>query len=308
MWGDLTVPTLPAGASTDVPLPAVPPGTQQGEAVWTLRAVLATDTPWAKTGHEVAWTQLTAAPPPPSDLAPTGRGSGPRFPAAAVAGSPWARPSSTPPPVGFALWVTVDVRPRGDWPCPLPRLGLRLGLPAAFGRVRWYGGGPGEAYPDTRAAFRPGRYAMTVVAMQSPYVRPQENGARADVRWAELRADDAALRIEAGPLPFWLTARRWTSEQLDAAEHTTDLVPGDTVWINLDHAQHGIGTQSCGPAPLPQYHLTAAPAGFGFAFREVEPRVATNEVDRKKARETGYSTSRSFCCEAAEWRRLVNLS
>jgi beta-galactosidase len=166
-----------------------------------------------------------------------------------------------------ALRLTVGVRPQGDWPCPLPRLGLRLGLPAAFGRVLWYGGGPGEAYPDTRAASRLGRYTMTVDALQTPYVRPQENGARADVRWAELRADGAALRIEAGPQPFWLTARRWTSEQLDAADHTVDLVPGDTVWVTLDHAQHGIGTQSTGPAPLPQYHLTAAPAEFGFVFR-----------------------------------------
>jgi hypothetical protein len=95
--------------------------------------------------------------------------------------------------------------------------------------------------------------------MQTPYVRPQENGARADVRWAELHAHDAALRIEVGPEPFWLTARRCTSEQLDAAEHTVDLVPGDTVWVALDHAQHSIGTQSCGLAPLPQYHLTASP-------------------------------------------------
>ncbi|WP_129837732.1 glycoside hydrolase family 2 TIM barrel-domain containing protein [Streptomyces sp. RFCAC02] len=167
-----------------------------------------------------------------------------------------------------ALRLTVAVEPQGDWPCPLPRLGLRLGLPAAFGQVTWYGGGPGEAYPDTREAARIGRWESSVDALQTPYVRPQENGARTDVRWAELAADDGTvLRVEAGPEPFWFTARRWTGEQLDAAEHTVDLEPGDTVWVNLDHGQHGIGSQSCGPAPLPQYHLTPAPARFGFTFR-----------------------------------------
>jgi beta-galactosidase len=100
--------------------------------------------------------------------------------------------------------------------------------------------------------------------MQTPYVRPQENGARIDVRWAEL----GGLRIEGDPA-FWLTARRWTTEQLDAAEHRTDLAPGDTVWVNLDHGQHGIGSQSCGPAPLPQYHLRAEPAEFSFVFSTV---------------------------------------
>ncbi|MFI0259738.1 glycoside hydrolase family 2 TIM barrel-domain containing protein [Streptomyces sp. NPDC017056] len=160
------------------------------------------------------------------------------------------------------LRLEVSVRPYGDWPCPLPRLGLRMGLCASFATARWYGGGPGEAYPDTRAAARTGLWTMPVEALQTPYVRPQENGARADVRWVELaRSDGSGLRAEGEPA-FWFSARRWTSEQLDAARHTTDLVPGDHVWLHLDHALHGIGSASCGPGVLPQYELTAAPARF----------------------------------------------
>ena len=120
--------------------------------------------------------------------------------------------------------------------------------------MAWFGGGPGEAYPDTKAAASMlGRWESTVDELQTPYVRPQENGARADVRWAEI----GGLRIEGEP-EFWFTARRWTTEQLDAAEHLTDLTPGDTVWVNLDHGQQGIGSQSCGPGALPQYLLRAA--------------------------------------------------
>ncbi|WP_318200644.1 glycoside hydrolase family 2 TIM barrel-domain containing protein [Streptomyces sp. SCL15-4] len=161
---------------------------------------------------------------------------------------------------GDRLRLTVSAVPEGDWTVPLPRLGIRFGLRAAD-RVRWYGGGPGEAYPDTRAAALTGRWEAAVDDLQTPYVRPQENGARIDVRWAEL----GGLRIDGDPV-FQLTARRWTTEQLDAAAHRTDLVPGDTVWVNLDHGQHGIGSQSCGPAPLPRYHLRAAPAKFSFVF------------------------------------------
>ncbi|MEU3981004.1 glycoside hydrolase family 2 TIM barrel-domain containing protein [Streptomyces sp. NPDC026672] len=161
---------------------------------------------------------------------------------------------------GDRLRLAVSVTPRGDWTLPLPRLGIRFGLTEAD-RVRWYGGGPGEGYPDTKSASRLGRWESTVDALQTPYVRPQENGARADVRWAEL----GGLRIDGDP-EFWFTARRWTSERLDAAAHRTDLVPGDTVWVNLDHGQHGIGSQSCGPGPLPRYHLRAEPAAFAFLF------------------------------------------
>ncbi|MFF0287421.1 glycoside hydrolase family 2 TIM barrel-domain containing protein [Streptomyces sp. NPDC005262] len=171
---------------------------------------------------------------------------------------------------GQRLGLTVSAAPEGDWRVPLPRLGVRFGLPAAYGRARWFGGGPGEAYPDTRAASVLGRWEMPVDAMQTPYVRPQENGARADVRWAELTdGGGAGLRAE-GTTPFWFTARRWTSEQLDAAEHLPDLVAGETVWVNLDHAMQGIGSQSCGPGVLPQYRLAAAAAQFSFVFSTVE--------------------------------------
>ncbi|MEV0178683.1 glycoside hydrolase family 2 TIM barrel-domain containing protein [Streptomyces sp. NPDC050625] len=164
---------------------------------------------------------------------------------------------------GNRLRLTVSVSPEGDWTVPLPRLGIRFGLSAAD-RVEWFGGGPGEAYPDTRSASAVGRWRSTVDELQTPYVRPQENGARADVRWAEI----GGLRVEGDP-EFWFTARRWTTEQLDAATHRTDLTPGDTVWVNLDHGQHGIGSQSCGPGPLPQYYLGAEPAEFSFVFSEV---------------------------------------
>ncbi|MEU0832120.1 glycoside hydrolase family 2 TIM barrel-domain containing protein [Streptomyces sp. NPDC005969] len=170
---------------------------------------------------------------------------------------------------GERLGLTVSVTPEGEWLVPLPRLGIRFGLPAAYGRARWFGGGPGEAYPDTRAASMLGRWEMSVDAMQTPYVRPQENGARADVRWAELTDDDGAgVRAEGGA-PFWFSARRWTSEQLDAAGHGPDLVPGETVWVHLDHALQGIGSQSCGPGVLPEYRLDATEAEFSFVFSPV---------------------------------------
>ncbi|GGN95551.1 beta-galactosidase [Streptomyces albiflavescens] len=165
---------------------------------------------------------------------------------------------------GTRLRLTVSVAPEGDWTLPLPRLGIRLGLSGSADRVKWFGGGPGEGYPDTKSASRVARWDSTVDALQTPYVRPQENGARADVRWAEI----GGLRVEGDP-SFWFTARRWTTEQLDAAEHLTDLAPGDTVWVNLDHGQQGIGSQSCGPGALPQYQLRAAPAEFSFVFSEI---------------------------------------
>lgn len=166
---------------------------------------------------------------------------------------------------GTALRLGVEVVPEGEWRVPLPRLGVRLGLPAALDRAVWYGAGPGEAYPDTRAAARLGRWESAVDALRTPYLRPQENGARIDTRWLELDGATGGVRVEGDPA-FAFTARRWTTEQLDAAAHDTDLVAGDTLWLHLDHAQHGIGSQSCGPGVLPEYRLDATAATFALTF------------------------------------------
>jgi beta-galactosidase len=160
------------------------------------------------------------------------------------------------------LRLELEVVPEGEWPCPLPRLGLRMAVPAGLRRVEWFGRGPGEAYADTGRAARVGRFVATVEELQTPYLHPQENGNRAGVRWATLTDGQGnGIRVEGEPT-FDLTARPWTSEQLDAARHPTDLVPGDLLWVNLDLAQQGIGSASCGPGVLPGYRLEVAPASF----------------------------------------------
>lgn len=147
------------------------------------------------------------------------------------------------------IWTAEDGRlqlelrgePVGDWPEVIPRIGLRLGLPTSLDEVTWYGLGPGETYPDSLAAGRLGRWTTGIESLQTPYVAPQENGNRSGVRWCEV----GDLRI-AGQQPFSFTYRPWTSEALLAAKHLTDLRPDDTYWLNIDAAQHGVGSTACG--------------------------------------------------------------
>uniref|UniRef100_A0AAU2VED9 Beta-galactosidase n=1 Tax=Streptomyces sp. NBC_00003 TaxID=2903608 RepID=A0AAU2VED9_9ACTN len=148
----------------------------------------------------------------------------------------------------------------------LARIGLDWEVPADRSQVEWFGAGPGEAYPDSRQAVRVGRFRATVDELQTPYVRPQENGNRADIRWAALtdRAGNG-LRV-AGEEPFHFAARRWTDRQLDAARHHIDLVPGPVIHLHTDHAVQGLGTAAVGPGVLPQYRLELAPADFTFVL------------------------------------------
>ncbi|WP_432879011.1 glycoside hydrolase family 2 TIM barrel-domain containing protein [Kribbella sp. CA-245084] len=181
------------------------------------------------------------------------------------------------------LQLTVDVQPEGEWAGTAvtprcgswPRVGVRMTLPRTLENVQWYGGGPGESYADSRETARVGRYECTVDELQTPYVVPQENGARTDVRWAELTdADGNGLRVTGAPL-FQLTARRWTTEDLETARHRSDLTPRDHIYVNLDLAQNGLGSASCGPPTRDS--LQVAPYTYTLGFHAVKPRSAGPE-------------------------------
>ncbi|RKS07337.1 beta-galactosidase [Nocardiopsis sp. Huas11] len=155
-----------------------------------------------------------------------------------------------------ALALDLSVEAVGDWPCPLPRVGVRLELPPELGEVEWFGRGPGEAYRDVAQAARVGRFTSSVDGLQTPYLRPQENGNRLGTRWLHLRSSEGrGLRVEGVP-EFDFTARRWSTAALDRARHPHELRPEDRIHLHLDAAHQGIGSASCGPGVLPEHRLT----------------------------------------------------
>jgi len=149
-----------------------------------------------------------------------------------------------------------------EWPKTVARLGIRMGLPDSVSGMEWFGRGPHESYVDSHESARVGRYHLSLDALQTPYVRPQENGNRSEVRWAKL---DGAFGLRLDP-PASVTLRPWTSEQLQAADHTPDLAPDEHVWLNIDAAQHALGSAACGPVPLEKHTLTARPFSLGITF------------------------------------------
>ncbi|HEX4789517.1 MAG TPA: hypothetical protein VH372_13695 [Actinospica sp.] len=168
------------------------------------------------------------------------------------------------------LWLAVEVDPYGTWPCPLPRLGVGMTIPGEYDQVEWFGLGPGEAYRDTANAARVGRYRASVAEMQTPYVRPQENGNRRGVRWARLTDASGATGLSLVAAPHLdLTAKPWSTAALDAAEHTHELRADGRIHLNLDHAHQGIGSAACGD-PLPESEtLRAGHAEFRIGFLEI---------------------------------------
>ncbi|WP_194923986.1 glycoside hydrolase family 2 TIM barrel-domain containing protein [Catenulispora pinisilvae] len=171
---------------------------------------------------------------------------------------------------GDRLHLTVHSAPNRPWPCPIPRLGLSFQLPGDLDRVSWFGLGPGEAYRDSRSAVRVGNHQSSVTDLQTPYLFPQENGNRHQVRTASItRADGTGLLLSGAP-HFDLAVRPWSNAALEAARHPDELVPDGRLHVHVDHAHHGAGSASCGHPLQPRYRLEARDSSFTFTLEALQ--------------------------------------
>jgi len=150
-----------------------------------------------------------------------------------------------------------------------PRIGVQLRLPRQVNRARWYGLGPGESYIDTCSAVRMGEWRAGEDELETRYVVPQENGNRSGTRWVEATDNaGAGLRVDADT-PFNFSLHRYDTLDLEKAMHPYELQERPFMTLNLDVAQNGIGSNSCGPGVLPQHQLKPGPFRFTWLFDPV---------------------------------------
>lgn len=140
---------------------------------------------------------------------------------------------------------------------PLPRVGVKLVVPGGYEQLTWYGRGPHETYADRKLGARVGLYRGTVDEQFVPYVTPQEHGNKTGVRWAALTDEGGAGLLVVGKPHLSASAHHYTARDLADARHTYELERRDDITLNLDLAQSGLGSESCGPGVLPQYRLEA---------------------------------------------------
>lgn len=165
----------------------------------------------------------------------------------------------------------------------VPRIGMRMRLPASAACVTYFGRGPEENYIDRCKGYPVGLYTTTAEAMYVPYARPQENGHRTDTRWFALtdaagrgvlfRADSTVgfnalpnaiedFDGEEADAPYqWnnFTAAEVAARSDAAARnrlrrqtHIDDITPRDFVEVCVDMKQSGVGGyDSWGSRPIP---------------------------------------------------------
>ncbi|MFM7650818.1 MAG: hypothetical protein ACKO6O_07500, partial [Acidimicrobiaceae bacterium] len=148
----------------------------------------------------------------------------------------------------------------------LPRVGVRFSLQDGFDKIRWFGRGPFENYPDRKSGSILGEWAAKPDA--PPYLVPQEFGLRTDMRWVEFISANSnkIVRIEIlQPSSMQFSATNFSAHDLFVAENQCDLKPRKELIVHLDVAHRGLGTASCGPDVLEHYRIKSGT--FSFSYR-----------------------------------------
>jgi beta-galactosidase len=164
----------------------------------------------------------------------------------------------------------------------LPRVGLQMGLPGGYERFTWYGRGPHETYVDRQVGAQVGLYSGTVDEQYVPYIVPQENGNKTDVRWVALTNEQGIGLLAVGSPWLNVSAHHYSTEDLTQAAHTYELKWRGDITLNLDYRQSGLGSASCGPGTLEKYLLQPEQVRFRvrlrpFSAQEITPMALSKQ-------------------------------
>ncbi|GAO28051.1 beta-galactosidase [Geofilum rubicundum JCM 15548] len=163
------------------------------------------------------------------------------------------------------------------------RIGMTLIMPETFNQMSWLGRGPHESYQDRKTSAFVDLYSGPVADQYFPYVRPQENGNKTDVRWLSITNDNGEGLLFEGKQLLEVSAHhnlledfespRRTDGRLPEGEtavqrHINDVKPRDLTAVDIDLKQMGVGGDtSWGAWTHEQYRLTDKEYSYGFIIK-----------------------------------------
>lgn len=163
--------------------------------------------------------------------------------------------------------VKISGKLYGNAPETLPRIGVVMNIDKHFKNVKWLGLGPHESYIDSCSSVKFDLWERKIEDMHTPYIFPQENGNRHNVKSFSLE-DERNIRMYFETLDekFDFSISEYTIENIENARHTYDLKKSDFLQLKIDMEQYGLGSASCGEEVLEKYRLYCKDFEFSFKF------------------------------------------
>jgi beta-galactosidase len=166
--------------------------------------------------------------------------------------------------------VVVNYKLQANKKLPnIPKVGMQMGVQRQFDQISWYGKGELENYCDRSFGFTVGKYSLPINQFTEPYMKPQENGNRTEVRWMSLTnpSKNKGLLVLKADKVLQMSAWPYTQANLNEAKHTFDLKDPGFLTLNIDLLQMGVGgNDSWSPVarPIEKYEIPSGDYEYSF--------------------------------------------
>ena len=172
---------------------------------------------------------------------------------------------------------------RGRTAPSLPRVGVKLEVPATFGQLEWLGDGPHECYPDRKAAATRRVWSEDPNRPRPAYIVPGECGGRTNASHVAIFGPSFSVRcLPLGPREHFelVSWSPYPPREVHEAKHWSEVSPSPSSFhLCLDHRHMGVGgDDSWSPTVHREYLVPPASYAFGcrFSLEEIDPvRVDT---------------------------------
>ena len=178
--------------------------------------------------------------------------------------------------LNYILYANGTVKMNIEFDIPektpaVPRLGFQMEVSNKFNQLKWYGRGPHENYQDRKTSAAFGIYSSSVDELVTPYVRPQENANRSELRWLHLDNNKGkGFQIIADSVSaFSASAWTYTQHTLENTKHDYELVYHKNTTLNIDCIQMGLGGDNSWGMPVhDQYMIYPGKYKFGIYIQK----------------------------------------
>lgn len=153
-------------------------------------------------------------------------------------------------------------RPENSLLEQIPRFALMLTLKPGFEKLEYFAKGCLACYADMQNQSEYGIFNSTVTDEYEPYIRPQECGNHLGAEYCELSGKNEKLRVSGKSFEF--SALHYSPEMMTEVSHRQELVPSENTFLLVNYKVGGLGTNSCGPKPEPEYVFNDMQFDFEF--------------------------------------------
>ena len=143
---------------------------------------------------------------------------------------------------------------KSEWVPSFPKIGVQMKVSDEMVNTEWVGYAQ-ETYQDRQACGFLGHYEAPTDDLFHQYVRPQAAGNRMQTRYVSLFNKEHERILSARLLYGWwennnycqFSIYPYDDKNIEQAKHINELNREEYYTLNIDYAQAGLGTATCGP-------------------------------------------------------------